>query len=83
MCLLMSVLLLLLLLLLLLHSLPWQVPLLKDLFADKRTDDEKKHRPPAAVTQFKTSVNALMVSLKASNPHYVRHITVTDPPCSH
>ena len=50
------------------------VPMLKDLFADKRSDDEKKHRPPAAVTQFKTSVNALMVSLKASNPHYVRCI---------
>ncbi len=53
-------------------------PLGNALFVDKRTDEEKKKRAPSASSQFKTSVAALIQTLSATDPHYVRCIKPND-----
>lgn len=46
--------------------------LVSALFEDKRTEAEKRKRPPTISTQFKAQVAALMDTLYAAQPHYVR-----------
>lgn len=52
--------------------------LLGELFADKRSGEEKKKRPPTASHQFRTSVGALIATLSSTMPHYVRCIKPND-----
>ena len=48
---------------------------LQHLFEDKRTTDQKRHRPPTAGAAFRTSVQGLMRALThGTSPHYVRCI---------
>jgi myosin-1 len=54
------------------------VPFLAKLFEDNRTDLEKKKRPPTTATMFKSQVNALMATLTACEPHYIRTIKPND-----
>ena len=47
---------------------------LAELFEDRRPEMERKRRPPTMATMFKKSVTALVESLTACNPHYIRTI---------
>ena len=48
---------------------------LQGLFEDRRTADQKRHRPPTAGTAFRASVQGLMKALThGTSPHYVRCI---------
>jgi myosin heavy subunit len=50
------------------------IPVLQELFRDKRTKEEKCKRPPTAGLQFRVSVNALIEVLSVCHPHYVRYV---------
>lgn len=49
-----------------------------ELFADKRSEEEKSKRPPTLGFQFKKHLNDLVNALKTCKPHYVRCIKPND-----
>ncbi len=51
-----------------------KLQLVQELFEDKRSDAEKRKRPPTAGTQFKKQVQMLVDTLRSADPHYVRCI---------
>ncbi len=51
-----------------------EVPALASLFEDTRTDAEKRKRPVSVGLQFKRQVAALVATLEACRPSYVRCI---------
>lgn len=53
-------------------------PFIAELFADRRTDEEKSKRPPTIGNQFKKHLSDLVSTLKACKPHYVRCIKPND-----
>lgn len=59
------------------------IPLLQDLFADHRSADEKAKRPPTATQAFRMSVAALVETLSATQPHYVRCVKSNPKVCMH
>lgn len=54
------------------------VPLVVDLFADKRTADEKSKKPPTSSQLFRQSVAALIDVLSSAEPFYIRCIKPND-----
>jgi myosin heavy subunit len=53
-------------------------PFIAELFADRRTDEEKSKRPPTIGNQFKKHLADLVGTLKECKPHYVRCIKPND-----
>lgn len=54
------------------------LPVMQQLFSDKRSTAEKSKRPPTAGQQFRKSVEELVQVLSASEPHYIRCIKPND-----
>ena len=53
-------------------------PFIAQLFADKRSEEEKSRRPPTIGNQFKRHLADLVTALKACKPHYVRCMKPND-----
>lgn len=53
-------------------------PFVAELFADRRSEEEKSKRPPTLGFQFRKHLNDLVHALKSCKPHYVRCIKPND-----
>ncbi|TMW66725.1 hypothetical protein Poli38472_014037 [Pythium oligandrum] len=50
------------------------VPFVREVFHDKRTEEEKLKRPPSTSQQFRAQVQSMLKKLEGCNPHYIRCI---------